>query len=88
MHYRAFKQNFTSNPTDAPALYTYAHNTSAPTSWALRVIASTEGIIATAGGGGYGAPMQRDPAEVQTDLRNGKISLEAARELYGYRSNA
>jgi hypothetical protein len=33
MHYRAFKYNFTSNPTDAPALYTYAHNTSAPTSY-------------------------------------------------------
>ncbi|EXJ93564.1 hypothetical protein A1O1_01956 [Capronia coronata CBS 617.96] len=31
MNYRAYKQNFTSNPTDAPALYTYAHNTSAPT---------------------------------------------------------
>jgi hypothetical protein len=31
MNYRAFKHNFTSNPTDAPAVYTYAHNTSAPT---------------------------------------------------------
>ncbi|EXJ60735.1 hypothetical protein A1O7_04888 [Cladophialophora yegresii CBS 114405] len=33
MNYRAFKHNFTSNPTDAPALYTYARNTSAPTSY-------------------------------------------------------
>lgn len=33
MNYRAFKYNFTSNPTDAPALYTYAHNTSAPTTY-------------------------------------------------------
>ncbi|KAK5462868.1 hypothetical protein LTS15_002580 [Exophiala xenobiotica] len=33
MNYRAFKYNFTSNPTDAPALYTYAHNDSAPTSY-------------------------------------------------------
>jgi hypothetical protein len=33
MNYRAFKSNFTSDPTDAPALYTYAHNTSAPTSY-------------------------------------------------------
>jgi len=31
MNYRAFKQNFTTNPTDAPALYTYAHNTSTGT---------------------------------------------------------
>ncbi len=33
MHYRAFKYNFTSNPIDAPALYTYAVNTSAPTTY-------------------------------------------------------
>ncbi|KAJ9625492.1 uncharacterized protein PV06_01777 [Exophiala oligosperma] len=33
MNYRAFKNNFTTDPTDAPALYTYAHNDSAPTSY-------------------------------------------------------
>ena len=33
MNYRAFKHNFTTNPLDAPALYAYAHNTSAPTSY-------------------------------------------------------
>jgi N-methylhydantoinase B/oxoprolinase/acetone carboxylase alpha subunit len=44
-------------------------------------------VIATAGGGGYGAPQRRDPALVQADLRNGKVSLEAARESYGYRGN-
>ena len=44
-------------------------------------------VIATAGGGGYGAPTERDPALVQADLRNGKVSLEAAREFYGYRGN-
>jgi Arylsulfotransferase (ASST) len=31
MNYRAFKYNYTTNPTDAPALYTYAHNQSAAT---------------------------------------------------------
>ena len=44
-------------------------------------------VIATAGGGGYGSPMRRDPELVQVDLRNGKVSLEAAREFYGYRGN-
>ena len=44
-------------------------------------------VIATAGGGGYGTPAARDPALVQADLRNGKVSLEAAREFYGYRGN-
>ena len=44
-------------------------------------------VIATAGGGGHGTPMARDPALVQADLRDGKVSLEAAREFYGYRGN-
>jgi N-methylhydantoinase B len=44
-------------------------------------------VIATAGGGGHGVPADRDPALLQADLRNGKVSLEAAREFYGYRSN-
>ena len=38
--------------------------------------------IITAGGGGYGSPAHRDPASVQTDLRDGKISPEAAHEFY------
>jgi N-methylhydantoinase B len=45
-------------------------------------------VISTAGGGGYGAPTARDPTLVQADLRNGKVSVEAAREFYGYRGNA
>ena len=31
MNYRAYKYNITTNPTDAPALYTYAHNDTAGT---------------------------------------------------------
>lgn len=31
MNYRAFKYNYTTNPADAPALFTYAHNESAST---------------------------------------------------------
>ncbi len=45
-------------------------------------------VIATAGGGGFGSPAARDPARVQADLRDGKVSLEAAREFYAYRGNA
>jgi N-methylhydantoinase B/oxoprolinase/acetone carboxylase alpha subunit len=44
-------------------------------------------MITTAGGGGYGAPTEREATLVQADLRNGKVSLEAAREFYGYRGN-
>lgn len=35
------------------------------------------------GGGGYGDPLERDPELVLDDVRNGFVSLEAAREIYG-----
>ncbi len=36
-----------------------------------------------ASGGGYGDPLERDPQLVRTDVVNGIISEEAARDLYG-----
>jgi N-methylhydantoinase B len=36
-----------------------------------------------AGGGGWGEPLLRLPADVAHDVKNGKVSLEAAREAYG-----
>jgi N-methylhydantoinase B len=35
------------------------------------------------GGGGYGDPRQRDRALLREEVRNGVVSLQAARELYG-----
>jgi N-methylhydantoinase B len=37
----------------------------------------------TAGGGGWGDPLERDPAAVAHDVANDKVSADAARELYG-----
>ena len=37
----------------------------------------------TCGGGGYGPPFERDPALVVQDVRNEKVSLARARDLYG-----
>jgi N-methylhydantoinase B len=39
--------------------------------------------IDAAGGGGYGNPMERDPEMLETDVREGYVSLEKAREYYG-----
>ena len=39
--------------------------------------------VQTPGGGGYGDPHERDPDRVLEDVRNGKVSVEAAREEYG-----
>jgi N-methylhydantoinase B len=37
----------------------------------------------TAGGGGYGAPKERNHADITRDLRLGYISPKAAAEIYG-----
>ncbi len=39
--------------------------------------------IETPGGGGYGPPAQRDPAALAQDLRDGRVSREAAERDYG-----
>lgn len=38
--------------------------------------------VAVGGGGGYGDPLERDPAAVLQDLRNDRVSHWAAREVY------
>ena len=45
-------------------------------------------VIETGGGGGYGNPVERDPTQVVADVRNGKVSADAAREIYRWRGNA
>jgi N-methylhydantoinase B len=39
--------------------------------------------VVTAGGGGHGPPAERDPAAVLEDVRDGFVSREAARDVYG-----
>jgi len=39
--------------------------------------------LRSGGGGGYGSALDRPAAEVAADARQGYISLEAAKELYG-----
>ncbi len=39
--------------------------------------------FASAGGGGYGDALQRDPQAVEADVVNGYVSIEKAREDYG-----
>ena len=37
----------------------------------------------TAGGGGWGDPLEREPALVRADVREGYVSAQSAREDYG-----
>jgi N-methylhydantoinase B len=46
-------------------------------------IAPGEAIVSmSSGGGGYGNPLDRDPQSVATDVREGWVSAESARDVY------
>jgi N-methylhydantoinase B len=47
------------------------------------VPAGTSAVVATAGGGGWGNPLQRDPKLVQQDVVDGFVSMESAARDYG-----
>jgi N-methylhydantoinase B len=47
------------------------------------VPAQSEVIIRTGGGGGWGDPFEREPHAVLTDVLEGLVSVEAARQTYG-----
>jgi N-methylhydantoinase B len=47
------------------------------------VPAGTSAIVATAGGGGWGDPLQRDPKLVRQDVVEGFVSMESAARDYG-----
>jgi N-methylhydantoinase B/oxoprolinase/acetone carboxylase alpha subunit len=40
-------------------------------------------VVETAGGGGYGEPRERAAPQLERDVRNGKVSADAARRVYG-----
>jgi N-methylhydantoinase B len=40
-------------------------------------------LLKTTGSGGYGSPLERDPTVVLEDVLDGRVSVDAARELYG-----
>jgi N-methylhydantoinase B len=40
-------------------------------------------VALSSGGGGFGNPLERDPEAVRDDVRDGFVSLEAARDIYG-----
>jgi N-methylhydantoinase B len=40
-------------------------------------------VLQSAGGGGYGDPLEREPERVLVDVREGYVTTERAREVYG-----
>ncbi|WP_170574933.1 hydantoinase B/oxoprolinase family protein [Ruegeria atlantica] len=41
-------------------------------------------VLSLPGGGGFGDPKERDPEAIKNDIDAGFVSLEEAREIYGY----
>ena len=48
-----------------------------------RMIAGDRVVLRSAGGGGYGDPLEREPERVADDLRLGYISADVASKIYG-----
>ena len=55
----------------------------APKQWAIPLRAGDVLVIATSGGGGLGPPHQRDAELVVADIDDGRVTPEAARDVYG-----
>ncbi|WP_210245204.1 hydantoinase B/oxoprolinase family protein [Martelella alba] len=55
-------------------------------SFATNVELNTDDVIriVTANGGGFGPPEKRDPDAIRRDLRNGYLTLDDARAVYGW----
>jgi N-methylhydantoinase B len=49
----------------------------------IQVPLDAEAIVRTGGGGGWGDPLERDPALVQTDVAEEFVSRAVARATYG-----
>jgi N-methylhydantoinase B/oxoprolinase/acetone carboxylase alpha subunit len=47
------------------------------------VPAGTTAVVVTAGGGGWGNPLERDVDAVRADVVDEYVSVDAAREQYG-----
>ena len=49
----------------------------------IPVAVKSQAIVRTGGGGGWGDPLERDPAMVAEDVSEGFISVAAAKKSYG-----
>jgi N-methylhydantoinase B/oxoprolinase/acetone carboxylase alpha subunit len=61
-----------------------AFGTVSPTKFAnIRLQRGDKVLLRSAGGGGYGAPLERRPEHVVADLRRGLVTIEQARDSFG-----
>ena len=80
LHYRALKFNLTTTPTDQQALYSYAHNDSAPTSF----YASWNGATKVASWTSYGGSSATAMAKLGNTAKNGFETIAQQPGYYAY----
>jgi N-methylhydantoinase B len=68
---RAFKRELDGTLTELPACH------------GVKLAPGEYVVSHSSGGGGYGSPLQRDPARVLHDVLEGWVSRERARDVYG-----
>jgi N-methylhydantoinase B len=73
-----------SNGTPSNTIFHHAdHDEVLPTMISTRMKTRETIYHKQPGGGGYGNPLDRAPAAVAWDVKNGRVSIEAARKQYG-----
>jgi len=80
LHYRAYKFNFTSNPSDAPALYSYAHNNSAPTTF----YASWNGATEVGSWNYYGGSSTKSMKKLGNTAKKGFETIATQQGYYAF----
>jgi len=70
-------------PSDCRIVTPDGEDRALPTKVTLRVEPGTRVLLRTAGGGGYGPAMERDPEKVLQDVEQGLVSIRRAAEEYG-----
>ena len=80
LHYRAYKFDFTGTPNTSPALYTYAHNTSASTAFYV----SWNGATEVASWTFYGGSSKNSMVKLGNVVRNGFETVSTQPNFYAY----
>jgi N-methylhydantoinase B len=70
-------------PSDCRIVTPDGEDKALPTKVTLRVEAGTRVVLRTAGGGGYGPALAREPEKVLRDVEQGLVSVRRAAEEYG-----
>jgi N-methylhydantoinase B len=70
-------------PSDCRIVTPDGEDRALPTKVTLRAEPGTRVVLRTAGGGGYGPAMERDPEKVLHDVEQGLVSVRRAAEEYG-----